>query len=624
MLGFYNVQYCAIIKVLNQLNLGLNIMTRPIDNFDICTFDTETFNLNKGTNLIEIAALLSRGFDVNKSKGYKFVSKPSLDEIPSPYAMKVTGIMINEVMEGGLNKAETLYKIHKMFSSSPTGRPLVISGYNIKDFDIPQLHHNFFQNGLDPYKPFWSADNASNINNRVFDVYDLVKVAFALRPGVMEWATKDDGSFSLKLEDLSKANGIEHENAHESMSDVIATVKIAQIINENNPRLLDAVFEKTLKKNVRPFYKQALQDRTIMIDVNRLNGTNNRYGTLCAPIMLDPKQPDKIHLVDLRYDLQPLLELSVDEIRENIYKKSDDETKVKIGLMNRQNNKALHFNYMAGERPIISEEVLDAMNIDMDLVHRNYENIIKNPKALQTIKQNIISLQEDYGKCFDTFDENAVYSGMGVDNISKNGSYVSTEGFLDKTTAYTLSKATEPFLKVTEECEEGTYSEPLESLNVLEEASKCKDMYRAFQIMSRKKWLVLNDIPTDPEMISSATDAYEIKKVFQYLVNKLDSKDSKFQTFESFYAQLDEVYEAGELDERQTNALEETEKYVIALGEKLDAIESMIPVIDAKIETASEKDKEAIEKIELMEVANINKLYLQPEDSNELDDSPSP
>ena len=44
---------------------------------------------------------------------------------------------------------------------------------------------------------------------------------------------------SFKLEHLTKANGLAHEAAHDALSDVRATIALARLIRQKQPRLWD-------------------------------------------------------------------------------------------------------------------------------------------------------------------------------------------------------------------------------------------------------------------------------------------------------------------------------------------------------------------------------------------------
>jgi exodeoxyribonuclease-1 len=62
------------------------------------------------------------------------------------------------------------------------------------------LYRNFF----DPYAREWQGGNSR------WDLIDVVRAAYALRPDGLNWPTDDEGRVTLKLERLTAANGIDH------------------------------------------------------------------------------------------------------------------------------------------------------------------------------------------------------------------------------------------------------------------------------------------------------------------------------------------------------------------------------------------------------------------------------
>ena len=63
-----------------------------------------------------------------------------------------------------------------------------------------------------------------------WDLLDVVRTAYALRPDGIEWPRHDDGRPSFKLEHLAAANGLAHEAAHDALSDVRATIALARLV----------------------------------------------------------------------------------------------------------------------------------------------------------------------------------------------------------------------------------------------------------------------------------------------------------------------------------------------------------------------------------------------------------
>ena len=51
------------------------------------------------------------------------------------------------------------------------------------------------------------------------------------------------GNPSFRLEDLVAANGISHESAHDALSDVRATIGLARLLRDRQPRLYHWLYQ---------------------------------------------------------------------------------------------------------------------------------------------------------------------------------------------------------------------------------------------------------------------------------------------------------------------------------------------------------------------------------------------
>ena len=78
---------------------------------------------------------------------------------------------------------------------------------------------------------------------RPTDLLDVVRCTWSLRPEGIEWPRHAEGELagrpSFRLEDLSRANRLLHEAAHDALSDVNATIAMARLIRQRQPRLWD-------------------------------------------------------------------------------------------------------------------------------------------------------------------------------------------------------------------------------------------------------------------------------------------------------------------------------------------------------------------------------------------------
>ena len=146
--------------------------------------------------------------------------KPADDFLPSPMACLITGISPQKALAEGIPEAEFIKKIHTEFAAPAT----CVAGYNSIRFDDEVTRQLLYRNFYDPYEREWKNGNSR------WDIIDMVRLMAATRPEGVSWPKKKDGSNSFRLEELTAANGIQHADAHDALSDVIATIEMAKRI----------------------------------------------------------------------------------------------------------------------------------------------------------------------------------------------------------------------------------------------------------------------------------------------------------------------------------------------------------------------------------------------------------
>ena len=158
--------------------------------------------------------------------------RPAPDYLPDPQSCLITGITPQLCLERGLPEYQFAAAIEHALAQDGT----IGVGYNTIRFDDEITRFMFWRNLIDPYAREWQ-----NHCGR-WDILDLVRAAYALRPEGITWPTREDGRPSFRLEHLTAANGIGHEAAHDALSDVHATIALARLIRERQPRLFDFCF----------------------------------------------------------------------------------------------------------------------------------------------------------------------------------------------------------------------------------------------------------------------------------------------------------------------------------------------------------------------------------------------
>ncbi|MAI23496.1 MAG: hypothetical protein CL828_05500 [Crocinitomicaceae bacterium] len=148
--------------------------------------------------------------------------------IPAPMALKVTGVTPSMLDGEGLPSFyDMMSEIrHRMEAWGPA----VYVGYNSIRFDEPLLQRAFWQT-LHP--PYLTVTN----NNSRMDILPLVQAASHLYPGAFQYPLTPRGRTGFKLDQLAPLNGFSHENAHDALADVEATIHIACLLAERCPEL---------------------------------------------------------------------------------------------------------------------------------------------------------------------------------------------------------------------------------------------------------------------------------------------------------------------------------------------------------------------------------------------------
>ena len=235
------------------------------------------------------------------------------DVLPNPDAAIVTGITPQLTHRQGVSETQALLRINEIFATPGT----CVAGYNSLRFDDEFMRYGLYRNLLDPYAREWQHGNSR------WDLIDLVRATGALRREGIEWPYDEEGLPVYKLEELTKANGIDHGQAHDAMSDVRATIALAQLIKSQQPKLFDYYFKLRQKKAVRELLEPF--GTRLCVHVSAMY-PRTRYGV--GPIMSLARHPsngNSIIVVDLAEDIEPLLKMSSEEIGQHLFTQGSEQ-----------------------------------------------------------------------------------------------------------------------------------------------------------------------------------------------------------------------------------------------------------------------------------------------------------
>jgi exodeoxyribonuclease-1 len=237
---------------------------------------------------------------------------PADDVLPHPVACLITGITPQDAHRKGL--AETEFAQRILDEMMPPGT--CCAGFNSIRFDDVVTRNLLYRNLRDPYEREYRSGNSR------WDLIDLARMCYALRPDGVEWPMHEPGKPSFRLEDLSAANGIHHEGAHDALADVRATIGLARRLRAAQPRLFDWALEMRSQAQVAALL-DPVEPKPVLHTSARIAATRG-CTTLVLPLALVPDRPKSVIVFDLAADPEPLIREPADVIHDLVFTAAAD------------------------------------------------------------------------------------------------------------------------------------------------------------------------------------------------------------------------------------------------------------------------------------------------------------
>ena len=283
-----------------------------------CTFfwhDYETFGLSPRRDRPAQFAGIRTDADLNEiDTPLTVYCQPAPDYLPDPASCLLTGILPQACLADGLPEHAFAAAILQQLA-----RPGTIGvGYNTIRFDDEVTRHLFWRNLIDPYAREWQSDCGR------WDLLDVVRCAWALRPEGIEWPQQAEGGASFRLEHLSRANGLAHDAAHDALSDVRATLALARLLKRRQPKLYDFCLRLRRKDAVLHQLKQAEAAGRPFLHISGRYPVERGCMALVWPLAPHPTNRNELIVWDLAEDPAELSALDAGAIRERIYCRAGD------------------------------------------------------------------------------------------------------------------------------------------------------------------------------------------------------------------------------------------------------------------------------------------------------------
>jgi len=327
-------------------------------------YDYETFGIDPKYDRLSQFAGIRTDEDLNIiSDPLTLYCKPADDCLPDPGACMVTGITPQKALVDGINEVEFISAIHQEFSTPGT----CVAGFNNIRFDDEFTRNALYRNFFNAYAHEWQHGNSR------WDIIDTVRLTRALRPEGINWP-EQNGRPSIRLELLTAANNIKHEAAHDAMSDVYATIAVAKLIRENQPRLYKYIYGMRKKTEVSKLIN--LRTRDAILHVSSRYSAERGAIAMVMPVCQHPVNKNSFIVYDLDVHPEEFLNADAEEMAARLYTPAKElpEGVKRIPL------KQIHINKCPVIVPLktMDDNAARRLNIDVGLCQQHRELILQH------------------------------------------------------------------------------------------------------------------------------------------------------------------------------------------------------------------------------------------------------
>ena len=336
-------------------------------------YDLETSGLNSRQD--RIMQFAGQRTDMNLEpigEPYNLLVTLNDDTLPSPDALMVTGITPQKTVEEGYSEAQ----FARMLSEEIFMPDTIAVGFNNIRFDDEFVRHLLWRNFHDPYEWSWK-DGRSR-----WDLLDVVRLTRALRPEGINWPLDDKGEPSNRLELITSANGIAHENAHDALADVTALIAVTKLIKQKQPQLYDYLLKMRDKKVVQQLVN--MDDKKPFVYASGRYDKEFAKTTVAFP--LTTSRNGGVVVYDLRYDPAPFVGLSTEELSAKIFasweeRQAEDFVKLPV--------KELQYNRCPAVAPLGVLEQGDGwqkISLSAEVVQKHQNILLNHPDFAEKLR----------------------------------------------------------------------------------------------------------------------------------------------------------------------------------------------------------------------------------------------
>ncbi len=346
--------------------------------------------------------------------------KLSEDILPGPDAILVTGITPQQTIADGITERE----FTKIFNDEVATPGTIFVGFNSIRFDDEFMRFLQYRNFYDAYEWQWKDGRGK------WDLLDVVRMTRALRPEGIKWPVDSAGKSANRLEMLASINNLDHTNAHDALSDVMATIDLARLIKTKQPKLFDFLLSMRDKSKITGLINKP---EAFVYSSGKYPAEFEKT-TVVVKIADHPKRGGAL-VYDLRHDPEPFMKMTPEQLVDawrykKVTDKNADDPRLPV--------KTLQFNHCPAIAPlaVLDDASKKRLQLDIQTLNNNLAKLRSNQqfvvnvlKALEIMdkKQQASFLQDEksvdaqlYDGFFGDTDKTAMIAvrAAGADELS--------------------------------------------------------------------------------------------------------------------------------------------------------------------------------------------------------------
>ena len=319
------------------------------------------------------------------------------DVIPEPDAILVHGITPQQTLGEGLTEAEFAAFFHEKIATAET----VFVGFNNIRFDDEFIRKVCYRTMYDPYQWHWKDGRGR------WDLLDPIRMMRALRPDGLKWPMIN-GKATVKLELMARENGLDHDHAHDALSDVMALIQLAQLFYKHQPRLFTYLLGMKDKKAVA---KLVEADSAFVYTSGRYDSAFDKT-TVVKTLFKHPRREAAV-VYDLRYDPTPWYKKTPEELIKH-WKPAFGEEIEKLPV------KTLQYNRCPAIAPtsVLDKTSKERLRLDDAVLQRHARILADDPKLIENLQKALDIMEKAQQTQFDLGSDEVddqMYSGFWND-----------------------------------------------------------------------------------------------------------------------------------------------------------------------------------------------------------------